>query len=111
MNQGLSEKTPAALSTDLRGVWWHEYGVWYDHHLPPNSPLPDEVEEHHCPTYCDARKAPIIGDTPAWKLASASRSARDCVQPTPGADAGPHGSSTRMFRRAATRLAISQSRY
>ena len=57
-------------SFDLRGVWWHEYGVWYDHHLPPNSPLPDEVEEHHCPTYCDARKAPIIGDTPAWKLAN-----------------------------------------
>jgi len=57
-------------SFDLRGVWWHEYGVMYTHHLSPNSPLPDEIEEGHCPTYCDSSKAPIVGDTPAWKLAN-----------------------------------------
>ena len=55
---------------DLRGVWWHEFGVMYTHHLPPNSPLPDEVEDNHCPTYCDSSKAPIVGDTPAWQLAN-----------------------------------------
>ena len=55
---------------DLRGVWWHEYGVMYTHHLTPNSSQPDEVEKGHCPTYCDSRKAPIVGDTPAWKLAN-----------------------------------------
>jgi hypothetical protein len=42
----------------------------YTHHLPPNSPQPDEIEEGHCPTYCDSQKAPIVGDTPAWKLAN-----------------------------------------
>jgi prepilin-type N-terminal cleavage/methylation domain-containing protein/prepilin-type processing-associated H-X9-DG protein len=57
-------------SYDLRGVWWHEFGVMYTNHLPPNSPLPDEIEEGHCPTYCDSSKAPIVGDTPAWKLAN-----------------------------------------
>ncbi len=57
-------------SYDLRGVWWHEYGVMYTHHLPPNSPLPDEIEEGHCPTYCNSSKAPIVGDTSAWKLAN-----------------------------------------
>jgi prepilin-type processing-associated H-X9-DG protein len=57
-------------TADLRGKWWHEFGVMYVHHLPPNSPRPDEVESGHCPRYCDASKAPIVGDTPAWKLAN-----------------------------------------
>jgi hypothetical protein len=42
----------------------------YTHHLTPNSPQPDEVEAGHCPTYCDPGKAPIVGDTAAWKLAN-----------------------------------------
>jgi prepilin-type N-terminal cleavage/methylation domain-containing protein/prepilin-type processing-associated H-X9-DG protein len=55
---------------DLRGIWWHEFGVMYTHHLPPNSPLPDQTWTGHFPTYCDSTKAPIVGDTSAWTLAN-----------------------------------------
>ena len=58
-------------SSDIRGVWWNDWGVQFTGHRGPNSSIADAVWVLVGPgspygSYCDPGKAPCDGSAPNW---------------------------------------------
>jgi len=53
-------------TTDLRGIWWSNWGIHYTHQYGPNSPIPDSMVSWGNPVHCDPAKVPCDTSAGSW---------------------------------------------